>query len=433
MVFVPIILGVLLLVLLVTVVKLDTFISFMLVCLFVGVTSDLSVSESIEAIQTGIGGTLGSLVIILGFGAMLGKMVADSGGAKQITDALVSRFGLKNIQWALMITGFIVGIPMFYSVGFVILVPLAIAISHQTGLSLVYVGLPMLASLSVTHGFLPPHPAPTTIAELYKADIGLTLLYGMIVGIPAIIAAKFVLSPTMAKMKPVLLKEFVPVEQSEFDIPPFWVCLLVALFPVLLISGGAGLSFLFGENPFFDAISNPAMAMLLSVLAAIYFLGIRTGRNMKEVSQLLSSSISGIAGILLIIGGAGAFKQIMIATEVSDEIGAVLGSLEVSPLLMAWLIAAIIRVSVGSATVAGLTAAGIIMPIIAVSDVSPELLVLATGAGSITFSHVNDSGFWLYKEYFNLSVKETLMSWTLMETTVSVVGLLGTLLLSQFV
>lgn len=433
MVFVPIILGVLLLVLLVTVVKLDTFISFMLVCLFVGVTSDLSVSESIEAIQTGIGGTLGSLVIILGFGAMLGKMVADSGGAKQITDALVSRFGLKNIQWALMITGFIVGIPMFYSVGFVILVPLAIAIAHQTGLSLVYVGLPMLASLSVTHGFLPPHPAPTTIAELYKADIGLTLLYGMIVGIPAIIAAKFVLSPTMAKMKPVLLKEFVPVEQNEFDIPPFWVCLLVALFPVLLISGGAGLSFLLGQNPFFDAISNPAMAMLLSVLAAIYFLGIRTGRNMKEVSQLLSSSISGIAGILLIIGGAGAFKQIMIATEVSDEIGAVLGSLEVSPLLMAWLIAAIIRVSVGSATVAGLTAAGIIMPIIAVSDVSPELLVLATGAGSITFSHVNDSGFWLYKEYFNLSVKETLMSWTLMETTVSVVGLLGTLLLSQFV
>ncbi len=433
MVFVPILLGVILLVLLVTVVKLDTFISFMLVCLFVGVASDLSVAESIAAIQTGIGDTLGSLVIILGFGAMLGKIVADSGGARQITDALVKRFGLKNIQWALMITGFIVGIPMFYSVGFVILVPLAIAIAHQTGLSLVYIGLPMLASLSVTHGFLPPHPAPTAIAEMYKADVGLTLLYGMIVGIPAIISAKYLLGPTMSRMKPVLLKEFVPTEQNEYKIPPFWICLLVALFPVILISGAAALGALLGEHPVLDAIGNPAMAMLLSVLAAIYYLGIRTGRSMKDVSKMLSGSVAGIAGILLIIGGAGAFKQIMIATEVSDQIGAALGTLDLSPLLMAWIIAALIRVSVGSATVAGLTAAGIIMPITAVSDISPELLVLATGAGSITFSHINDSGFWLYKEYFNLSVKETLMSWTLMETVVSIVGLLGTLLLDQFI
>ncbi|MEO0339681.1 MAG: gluconate:H+ symporter, partial [Bacteroidota bacterium] len=421
------------LVLLVTIVKLDTFISFMLVCLFVGVTSGLSVSDSIGAIQMGIGNTLGSLVIILGFGAMLGKLVAESGGANKITDYLVEKFGIKNIQWAMITTGFIVGIPMFYTVGFVILVPLAIAIAHRTKLSLLYVGLPMLASLSVTHGFLPPHPAPTAIAEMYNADMGLTLIYGMIVGIPAIIAAKYLLAGTMKRIQPQLIEEFVPKLDDQFEIPSLVTCMVVALMPVLLIGGSSLWIAVLGENPVVKAVGNPAIAMLLSVLAAIYFLGIRTGRNATQVMKILNSAVSSIAVVLLIIAGAGALKQIMIATEVSDEIGRVLSSSGMSPLLLAWVIAAIIRVSVGSATVAGLTAGGIMAPMIGMSDVSPELLVLATGAGSITFSHINDGGFWLYKEYFNLSIKETLQSWTLMETTVSIVGLIGVLLLNFFV
>ncbi len=431
--FAPIIIGIILLILLIAVIKLDAFISFMLVCLFVGVVSGLSVSDAVTAIETGIGNTLGSLVIILGFGAMLGKLVAESGGANKITNSLVQRFGIKNIQFSLIVTGFIVGIPMFYDVGFVILVPLVIAIAANTGLPLLYVGLPMLASLSVTHGFLPPHPAPTAIAAVYGADLGLTLIYGMIVGIPAITAAKFLLSGAMKSIQPTLLKEYVVEINDRYKVPSLLTCLVVALLPVILIGGSSLILALVGENIIIEAIGNPAIAMLIAVLVAAYFLGIKTGRSIKDVMNTFSSSISGIAMLLLIIAGAGAFKQIMIATEISDRMGEVLGGLGLSPIILAWLIASLIRISVGSATVAALTTASIIQPLVATSGVAPELLVLATGAGSITCSHINDGGFWLFKEYFNVSIKETLMSWTLMETTVSVVGVIGVLLLNLIV
>ena len=432
MVFLPVILGIILLVLLVTVVKLDTFISFMLVCLFVGITGGLTVGEAVDAIQHGIGDTLGSLVIILGFGAMLGKLVAESGAANKITNRLVASFGIKNIQLALIVTGFIVGIPMFYTVGFVILVPLVIAIASNTKLPLLYVGLPMLASLSVTHGFLPPHPAPTAIAEMYGADLGLTLIYGIITGIPAILAAKFLLRKTMQRIQPPLLKEYVVKTDDRYSVPSLAICLAVALLPVILI-GGASLVSTFAPHPVITALGNPAIAMLLSVLAAIYFLGVRTGRDIAMVTKTLASAVSSIAVVLLIIAGAGAFKAIMVATQVSEQIGEVLGGLGMSPLILAWIIAALIRVSVGSATVSALTAASIMLPMVGAKGVSPELLVLATGAGSITFSHINDGGFWLFKEYFNVSIRETLMSWTVMETTVSIVGLIGVLILDQII
>ena len=433
MTFIPIFLGIVALILLVTIVKLDTFISFMLVCLMVGSLGGLSLSESVQAIQTGIGNTLGFLVIILGFGAMLGKLVAESGAANKITNSLIQLFGVKNIQIALILTGFIVGIPLFYTVGFVILVPLVIAIAFQTKLPLLYLGLPMLASLSVTHGFLPPHPAPTAIAEMYDADLGLTLIYGIIAGIPAILSAKFVLSKTMQRIQPTPSQTFLAKTNTKYQIPSMGICLSVALLPVLLIGGSSLLSAAFGKNPVLDGIGNPAIAMLVSVITAIYFLGIRTGRNMKEISKILRTAVADVAGVLLIIAGAGAFKQIMVATEVSDQIGMAMAGLGWSPYLLAWLIAALIRVCVGSATVAALTAAGIMVPLVATPGVSPELLVLATGAGSITFSHVNDGGFWLFKEYFNVSVKETLLSWSLMETTVSVVGLLVVFLIDMII
>ncbi len=433
MVFVPLLLGIILLVLLVTVVKLDTFISFMLVCLFVGISGGLSVTDTVAAIQTGIGNTLSSLVIILGFGAMLGKLVAESGAANKITNSLVKRFGIKNIQFSLIVTGFIVGIPMFYTVGFVILVPLVIAIASNTKLPLLYVGLPMLASLSVTHGFLPPHPAPTAIAEMYNADLGLTLLYGIICGIPAITAAKFLLAKTMKRIQPIPLKDYVVETDDRYTVPSLTTCLLIALLPVILIGGASMVQGLIGQNTVVDAIGNPSIAMLASVLAAIYFLGIKTGRNTTSVMKILGVAVSSVAGVLLIIAGAGSFKQIMIETNMSEQIGDVLGGLGLSPLILAWLIAALIRVSVGSATVSALTAASIMLPMVGTSGVSTELLVLATGAGSITFSHINDGGFWLFKEYFNVSIKETLMSWTMMETTVSIVGLICVLILNLFV
>ncbi len=433
MVFLPLIIGIILLVLLVTVVKLDTFISFMLVCLFVGITGGLSIAESVDAIQTGIGSTLGSLVIILGFGAMLGKLVAESGAANTITNFLVAKFGLKHVQMALIVTGFIVGIPMFYTVGFVILVPLVIAIASNTKLPLLYVGLPMLASLSVTHGFLPPHPAPTAIAEMYNADLGLTLIYGIICGIPAILGAKILLSKTMKRIQPDYLKEYVAETDDRYKIPSVKTALMVALLPVLLIGGSSILRIIIGESVLVEILGNPSIAMLLSVLAAVYFLGIRTGRKMNDIAKTLTSAVSGVAVVLLIISGAGALKQIMVDTEISDALGMALSDIGMPPLIMAYVIASLIRVSLGSATVAGLTAGTIMAPLIGPTGVSPELLVLATGAGSITFSHINDGGFWLFKEYFNVSIKETLLSWTLMETSLSFIGLLCILLLDLIV
>ncbi len=430
--FIAIILGIALLLLLVTFFKLDTFISFMLVCLFVGVFEGLSIAETMTAIQIGIGDTLGSLVIILGFGAMLGKLVAVSGAANEITNQLVKKFGKTNIQLALMTTGFIVGIPMFYLVGFVILVPLVIAIASKTKLPLLYIGLPMLASLSVTHGFLPPHPAPTAIAETYGADIGLTLIYGIIVGIPAIFAAKFALAKTMKRIVPTILKEYDVETDDRYKIPSLTVSLVIALLPVILI-GGASVLALYVDHPIIKSLGSPAFAMLVSVLAAIYFLGLRTGRSMGDTMKVLAGAVSEIAVILLIIAGAGSLKQVMIETQISDSIGNALAGLGMSPLILAWIIAGIIRVSVGSATVAALTAASILTPMLGTTEVSPELLVLATGAGSLILSHVNDGAFWLFKEYFNVSIKETLLSWTLMETTISVVGLIGILLLDLLI
>ena len=433
MTFFSIIVGILLLLVLVTFVKLDAFLSFMIVCLTVGLMEGLSIKETIDAIQTGIGNTMGSLVMILGFGAMLGKLVAESGAANQITNSLVEKFGLKNIQIALIITGFIVGIPMFYTVGFVILVPLVIAIAAQTKLPLLYVGLPMLSSLSVTHGFLPPHPAPTAIGEMYNADLGKILIYGIIIGIPAIFTAKFLLAGTMQRIQPSLLKEYVVKQDDRYAIPSLGISLFVALLPVVLI-GGVSLAKIFvPDNNILNTLGNPAIAMMIAVFAAIYFFGIRTGRSMPETMKIVAAAVSGVAMVLLIISGAGAFKQVMIATEISDRIGEALSSLGMSPLIMAWLIAAILRVCVGSATVSGMTAAGIMLPMIGTAGVPVELLVIAIGAGSIFFSHVNDGGFWLFKEYFNVSVKETLLSWSLMETIVSVMGLIGVLILNQFV
>jgi len=433
-----VIVGVLLLLLLIIIFKLHAFLAFILVALFLGVSQGLSVVATIDSIQLGMGSTLGSLVMILGLGAMLGKMVADSGAAQKITSTLVEAFGIKRIQWALVITGFIVGIPMFYSVGFVILIPLVFTVAVTTRLPILYVGLPMLASLSVTHGYLPPHPAPTAIAEILGADIGKTLIYGVVIAIPAIILGGVLFSRTLKKYNPQPLKEFYKSEpMPEDQLPSIFLSLVTALMPLILIGTSALLSVLLGGGhslvKAIGFIGDPAVAMLISVFFAIYALGLRNGKTMKVLMGELSVAVSSITMILLIIAGAGAFKQVLIDTGVSDYIGGLLRNSSVSPLVLAWLIAAVIRVCVGSATVAGLTAAGIVLPIVSTSSVPGELLVLAIGSGSLMLSHVNDSGFWMFKEYFNMSIRDTFKTWTVMETIVSVAGLAGVLILNQFV
>ena len=433
-----VILGIILLFILIAKFKLNAFITFIIVSLFVGIAEGMKLESVIESIQNGIGNTLGFLVMILGFGAMLGKLVADSGAAQRITSKLVSKFGIKNIQWAVVLTGFIVGIPMFYSVGFVILIPLVFTVAAATGLPLLYVGLPMLASLSVTHGYLPPHPAPTAITVMFNADLGKTLVYGIIVAIPAIIIAGPMFSRTIKNIKATPLKEFVnPRILEDHEMPGLGISIFTALLPIILIAA-ATLADLFLPEDFYLSpiiyfLGNPVIAMLIAVLVAIYTLGLARGKKMPEIMGSVSSSISGITLVLLIIAGAGALKQVLVDSGVSLYIANMLKGSTISPLLLAWFIATVIRVCVGSATVAGLTAAGIVLPMVSNPGVNAELMVLAIGSGSLMLSHVNDGGFWLFKEYFNLSVKDTLRTWTVMETTVGVMGLIGVLILNTFI
>src|SRR5690606_28236190 len=383
-----VVLGLILLFLLIAKFKLNAFIAFIIVSLAVGIAEGMELQGVIQSIQNGIGNTLGFLVIILGLGAMLGKLVADSGAAQQITTKLVSKFGIGNIQWALVLTGFIVGIPMFYSVGFVILIPLIFTIAATTGLPLLYVGLPMIASLSVTHGFLPPHPAPTAIATMFHAHIGKTLLYGTIIAIPAIVVAGPMFSRTIKNIKATPLKEFVnPVIMKPEEMPGINTSILTALLPIILIMCATIAEFLLPAEaailPIISFIGNPVIAMLIAVLVAIYTLGLARGKKMEELMGSVTSAISGITMVLLIIAGAGALKQVLVDSGVSEYIADILKDSALSPLFLAWMVATVIRVCVGSATVAGLTTAGIILPLVSSTGANAELMVLAIGSGSL--------------------------------------------------
>ncbi|WP_341224348.1 gluconate:H+ symporter [uncultured Arcticibacterium sp.] len=428
-------LGILALILLIAVVKLDTFLSFVVVSLGIGIASGLDVVEVGNAIQNGIGGTLGDLTLIIGFGAMLGKLVAESGAASKITDALLDKVGTKNLQWGLALAGFIIGIPLFYNAGFIIVIPLIFAVAQASGFNMLYVGIPMLASLSVAHGYLPPHPSPAAIGIQLNADLGKTLIYGLIVAIPAIAVAGPIFAKTLKNFDitpdPTIFG-FKPVPK-ELQ-PGLGISLLVALMPVILLSAGSVIKGYFPDSQFILLIAQPYFGMLLSVFFAVYFLGIKQGRNLEDVSKSLAESFKDIAVILLIIAGAGALKEILSASGTSTYIGEMLQHVNINPLLLGWATAAFIRICVGSATVSGLTAVGILAPLFGSQpDFQPELMVLAIGSGSLIMGHLNDGGFWLFKEYFNLSVKDTLKTWTVMETLVSVVGLIGVMLLSLVV
>ncbi len=429
-------LGILFLFFLILVVRLNAFIAFILVGLAIGVGQGMELNMIVQSIEKGIGNTLGFLVMILGLGAMLGKLVAESGAAQKITNGLIQLFGVQNTRSAVMLTGFIVGVTMFYSVGFVILVPLVFTVAAATGIPLISIALPMLAALSVTHGFLPPHPAPSALAVMFKADIGKTLIYGVIVAIPAILISGPVLTRLIPKVKAQPLKEFMTTKVfTEEQLPGFSTSILTALLPVILIAFSTlVLSFITIAGfwrTLLEFIGNPVIALLITVLVGTYTLGIARGMNMEEVMKIYGQAVSGITMVLLIIAGAGALKQILIDSGVSEYLGNLFQISSISPLLIGWLIATLIRFSVGSATVAGLTTAGIVLPLVQTTGVSPELMVLAIGSGSLMLSHVNDSGFWLFKEYFNLNIKDTLSTWTLMETSIGISGLIGVLVLDQ--
>lgn len=433
-----VVLGICLLLILILVLKFNSFLSFVIVSLAVALAEGMSLDKAVVSIENGIGNTMAFIVMILCFGAMLGKMVSESGAAQKITSQLVKAFGIKNIQLALMITGFIVGISLFYDVGFFIMIPLIFTIAASTGLPLLYVGLPMLAALSVTHGYLPPHPAPTAITAMFNADLGKTMVYGIIVAIPAIIISGPILSKALSKIDAKPLKEFLSQKVlKEEELPGFWISFFSALLPVILIGVSTIAGFLLKEDNAVRKIlgyfGNPVIAMLLSVLFAIYTLGVTRGRKISEIMNSLTHSVISLTTIMLLIAGAGALKQVLVDSGVSKYIGELLSNSTLSPLFLGWLIATVLRFCVGSATVAGLTTAGIVLPLVSGPGVTPELMVLAIGSGSLMLGHVNDGGFWLFKEYFNLSVKDTLRTWTIMETSIGISGLIGVMILSLFV
>jgi len=435
--FIILAIGILFLILLITWAKLNAFLSFLIVCIFIGLANGMNIADIAVSVQKGIGDLLGSLVIIIGLGAMLGKLVAESGAAERIAGSLIKISGKKNLVWALLITGFIIGIPLFYNVGFVLILPLAISIATKYDIPPVYLALPAISALSVTHGYLPPHPSPTALVQQFHADLGLTLLYGFIVAVPCIILAGPVFAKTVKKYKNRPLESFIVQPKDEASLPGIFTSIVTAFMPVILITA-ATLTRMFatGDNIFKTiilALGEPVIAMLVTVLFAIYSLGLKQKRTMTQIGNSMGDAVKDIAVILFIVGGAGSLKQVLTDTGISGQIANSLQHLDINPLIAAWSISAIIRVAIGSATVAGLTTAGIVAPLIATSGANPNLMVLATGAGSLFFSHVNDAGFWLFKEYFNLSIKQTMKTWSIMETIVSVVGIITVLILSYFI
>ena len=425
------------LVLLIVWAKLNPFLAFLVAAISGGLLLGLPADQVAKSIQKGMGALLGDLVIVIVTGAMLGKLVAESGAAQRIAGFLMKIFGEKYITWAMSFTGLIVGIPLFYNVGFVLLVPLAFTISYQYRLPAVYVGMPLLAALSVTHGFLPPHPSPAALVAQFDANMGLTLFYGFLIAIPTIILAGPVFAPFLKNIQAKPLKTFQSDPKPEHELPGIGNSLFTALLPVFLLIGTTALNLNWEENgsfsPVIKLISDPSTVMLISLLFATFSLGISRKESMTKLMDNYTDATKDIAMILLIVAGAGALKQIFTDTGVSQELADGLKTWDMHPLILAWLITAVIRICVGSATVAGLTTAGIIAPMVDTMGVDPNLLVLSIGAGSLVLSHFNDGGFWMYKEYFNVSVKDTLKSWTLMETLVAVAGLVGVLILDLII
>lgn len=432
-----VLLGILGLVVMISWGKVNAFLAFLVVSLVTGLLLGIPFTGVAQAVYKGIGDTLGQLAIVIALGAMLGKLVAESGAAQQIAATMMHIFGEKYIQWALMVSGFIIGIPLFYNVGFVLMVPLIFSVVYKYKLPVVFIGLPMLASLSVTHGFLPPHPAPSALVGQFHANMGKTLLYGMIVAIPAIILAGPVFARTLRHIVASPLEGLVAPEKIGDRMPGTANSLISALLPVILLMLTTLAPMLLPVSGTAKAVltffGDPSIILLLAIAIATYTLGIRSGLSMEKIMRIYESAVKDVAVILLIVAGAGALKEVLTGSGVSEEIAVVLQRWPVHPLVLGWLMAAIIRVCLGSATVAGLTAASLILPLMTRLQVDPNLMVLSVGAGSLMFSHVNDSGFWLFKEYFNLSIKDTLRSWSIMETIVSLVGLAGVLLLNLFV
>jgi len=427
------------LILLIAVFKLNPFISLLLASLSLAVVAGMPLSTVVHSFEAGVGGTLGHIAIVVALGTMLGKMMAESGAANQIAYTLIRLFGEKRIHWAMVVIGLVVGLPAFFEVGFVLLIPIAFTVARRTKTSLLLVGLPMVAGLSVVHGLVPPHPAALLAVTIYHADVGRTILYALIVGLPtAVIAgplyAKFIAPRIELPADNPMADQFVD-HGSERSLPGIWLSLISVLFPVLLMLIGSWADAIAkpmsAVNQGLHLVGNDDMALLTGVLHSFFTLGRMRGFSRETILRFSNECLAPTAAITLLVGAGGGFGRILQDSGVSQAIIAVALHSHVPLLLLAWLLAALMRLATGSATVAMTTAAGIVAPLaLASTGVHPELLAIATGAGSLIFSHVNDGGFWLVKQYFNMTVAQTIKTWSVCETIVSVTALLFTLALS---
>lgn len=418
------------LVVLVSGLRLHAFLALLLASLFLGLLSGMAAGPMLAALQKGVGDVLGFVALVLALGAMLGRLLTASGGADRIAHTLVDRFGPARVHWAILCAAFLVGIPLFFEIGFVLLVPLVFVVAARVGVAPMKMGMALLAGLSVLHGLVPPHPGPTIAVQAFGADMGKTMLYGLIVALPTAVLAGPLFGSLIARVVPGRLTNDVagPTLVDPSRAPGFGLTLTTILLPVLLMLFRSGADANCPADSLLrmtaDWVGNPIVALLLALLLALYTLGTRSGLDRQRMLGLLDESLRPIAAIVLIIGAGGGFKQMLIATGVGDAIGHIAAQHSTSPLVLAWLAAGAVRIVTGSATVAVITGSGLIAPLLPLyPGVNRELLVLATGAGSLMLSHVNDAGFWLVKEYFKLSISETLKTWTLMETLISVLAL----------
>lgn len=465
--------GILLLLLLIVKFKWNAFFALLITSFIVGLLNGMNLMEVLDSVLNGIGGTMGKIILILTFGAMLGKLIEISGAAHTITYRMIGYMGLKNVQYAILITGFLVGLPMMYNASFLVLIPLIYTFSVTARIPLIYLGIPLSASLSIAHGYLPPSPAPVYASLVFGADVNLVLLYGLVPVIPACLLAGIFLSRFFRKVNVMPPSEL--YQEHHFkkeELPGLGRSIIAAVSPVVLMLFGAIIDLAITTVPpkaellaqgintitefykqFFIGkglsahiantwaivltilkfLSDANIALFAAVVIGIFTLGMRNGNSMDSVMKSLGKATGSIAMIIMIIAAGGAFSQVLKDSDVNSYIMGIASDLTFNPLILGFCVAAVLRLAVGSATVATMATAPIMVPVAVQSGVSPELMVIATGSGSLMFSHFNDIGFWMFKEYYNVSIKQTFQIWTVMECIVAIVGLAATLLLSLVV
>ena len=434
--------GIFLLLFLVIKTKLHAFVALLLVSLIVGIAAGMPLQEVVASIQSGMGGTLGFVAVVVGLGAMFGRMLEVSGGAERLAQTLINKFGEDKAQWSLGITGFLVAIPVFFDVGFIILVPIVYGLARKTGKSLLYYGIPLLAGLAVTHSFIPPTPGPIAVADLIGADLGWVILFGAIAGVPSMIIAGPLFAKWISKRIHAVVPDYMQAEEMEYDkeLPSFALIASLISIPLVLILLNTLSGVILDEGNMIRSIltflGHPFVALTIATLLTFIFLGTKRGYSRQDVQDIATKALEPAGIIILVTGAGGVFKQVLIDSGVGEVLGEMMAGSSLPPIALAFLIAMVVRVAQGSATVSMVTAAGLMSPLIETLGMQGPvlgLMVIAIASGATVFSHVNDSGFWLVNRYFGLDVKDTLKSWTVMETLIGFVGFAVAFILGIFI